>query len=532
MDKSEIKFKYRSGSTVVTIPSSIGLGEYYVNTGSGFMYLKSNNTTDNSLLFPGIIFSAVDDGAADDDLQPNDTYINATDKHYLLFEKYGVNSGRFVPGTISSICIAHADLAEIINNAIKVKVDSSYIVRVTSELAKGAPVFAVIGYTDDSYKLKNQFGSSSMVKLRDIDSNGYATVDYVVSGYLLMKNPPTSDDIINLGVTGMSWHIYDEDITLEDGTHMYGTVRLIRRSNEYALDIYTPYASVCNRSCVTVYENVQNGFRISIENDSTDRSVGCFISTTTQLSVKEALTFALSYLPMVYGKVATYRSGKKVFPAIASDATIAISIDKANLSNGIVNSLMHAGIHNIKTPSRTDSFVTLKVIKSNNTFLKESVPVLGGLELKVQPHKCSIPVWVIDTDDYENVPVSFIHGTIFGDEMTSDALSAYNLNNDWDISLNNNMLDELSGSTEFVHISSMYATHRETLLGGDNTWTPNSNARAAEPVFLIVDYQKMSLDLSGRSQSNTATIRKYIRLSSQQDTTISTPQGDITIDIS
>ena len=164
MDKSEIKFKYRSGSTVVTIPSSIGLGEYYVNTGSGFMYLKSNNTTDNSLLFPGIIFSAVDDGVADDDLQPNDTYINATDKHYLLFEKYGVNSGRFVPGTISSICIAHADLAEVINNVIKVKVDSSYIVRVTSELAKGAPVFAVIGYTNDSYKLKNQFGSSSMVK--------------------------------------------------------------------------------------------------------------------------------------------------------------------------------------------------------------------------------------------------------------------------------------------------------------------------------------------------------------------------------
>ena len=543
MDKSEISFKYRTGSTSVEIPvDKVKLGEYYANTGSSFLYLRSNADANESLLFPGVLFDKVDDtDQTDDGLKTSDTYNATIDKRYLVFEKYGAKSGRFIPGAASSICIVHADLAEIRNNAIKVKVDPSHVLRATNELAKGssnAPVFAVIGYTDDSYKNKNQFGSSSMVRLSDIDNDGYATVSYTVSGYLLMKNAPTADDIINHGVTGMSWHVEDKEIFLTDGTSRYGTARLTKASDtEYIIEVYTPYMSTCNRSVLKI-NTVDDSKRLIIENDATDRHSMCNIKTDTKLSVNEALTFALNYMPAVYGQEATYKNGgKHTFHTIATNGSFDIDLKKSDLTNGIVNCLLQSGLH-IMTPNAEDDSqrVTLKVNRTSPTFLKSAAPILCGLELKIQPCNLEMPVWIIDTDNYAYVPISFIHGSIFGDGLAIGT-SNEDLHRNWTITLENDVLSEMNASSEFYHIHNIYATHRQTLLGGDSSWEQKNGSGASqpyndEPVFLMIDYQAMTLNVVGRSQYDTAPVRKYIRLNSNESrATFTTPQGNLVIDI-
>lgn len=543
MDKSEISFKYRTGSTSVEIPvDKVKLGEYYANTGSSFLYLRSNADANESLLFPGVLFDKVDDtDQTDDGLKTSDTYNATIDKRYLVFEKYGAKSGRFIPGAASSICIVHADLAEIRNNAIKVKVDPPHVLRATNELAKGssnAPVFAVIGYTDDSYKNKNQFGSSSMVRLSDIDNDGYATVSYTVSGYLLMKNAPTADDIINHGVTGMSWHVEDKEISLTDGTSRYGTARLTKASDtEYIIEVYTPYMSACNRSVLKI-NTVDDSKRLIIENDATDRHSMCNIKTDTKLSVNEALTFALNYMPAVYGQEATYKNGgKHTFHTIATNGSFDIGLKKSDLTNGIVNCLLQSGLH-IMTPNAEDDSqrVTLKVNRTSLAFLKSAAPILCGLELKIQPCNLEMPVWIIDTDNYAYVPISFIHGSIFGDGLAIGT-SNEDLHRNWTITLENDILSEMNASSEFYHIHNIYATHRQTLLGGDSSWEQKNGSDASqpyndEPVFLMIDYQAMTLNDVGRSQYDTAPVRKYIRLNSNESrATFTTPQGNLVIDI-
>lgn len=543
MDKSEISFKYRAGSTSVEIPADkVKLGEYYANTGSSFLYLRSNADANESLLFPGVIFDKVNDtDQTDDGLKKSDTYNATIDKRYLIFEKYGVKSGRFIPGVVSSICIVHADLAEIRNNAIKVKVDPSHVLRATNELTKGSsstPVFAVIGYTDDNYKSKNQFGSSSMVRLSDIDNDGYATVSYTVSGYLLMKNVPTADDIINHGVTGMSWHVEDNDISLTDGTSRYGTARFTKASDtEYIIEVYTPYMSACNRSVLKI-NTVDASKRLIIENDATDRHSMCNIKTDVELSVNEALTFALKYMPAVYGQEATYKNGSKhVFHAIATNGSFDIDLKKSDLTNGIVNCLLQSGLH-VMTPNAEDvnQRVTLKVNRTSPAFLKSAAPILGGLELKIQPYNLEMPVWIIDTDNYAYVPVSFVHGSIFGDCLAIGT-SNEDLHRNWTITLENDTLSKMKASSEFYHIHSIYATHRQTLLGGDSAWDQKNSSGASqpysdEPVFLMIDYQPMKLNDVGRSQYDTAPVRKYIRLNyNESRATFTTPQGNLVIDI-
>lgn len=543
MDKSEISFKYRAGSTSVEIPvDKVKLGEYYANTGSSFLYLRSNEDANESLLFPGVLFDKVDDtDQTDDGLKTSDTYNATIDKRYLVFEKYGAKSGRFIPGVASSICIVHADLAEIRNNAIKVKVDPSHVLRATNELAKGssnAPVFAVIGYTDDGYKNKNQFGSSSMVRLSDIDNYGYATVSYTVSGYLLMKNTPTADDIINHGVTGMSWHVEDKEISLTDGTSRYGTARLTKASDtEYIIEVYTPYMSACNRSVLKI-NTVDDSKRLIIENDATDRHSMCNIKTNTKLSVNEALTFALNYMPAVYGQEATYKNGgKHTFHTIATNGSFDIDLKKSDLTNGIVNCLLQSGLH-VMAPNAEDDNqrVTLKVNRTSPPFLKSAAPILCDLELKIQPCNLEMPVWIIDTDNYAYVPISFIHGTIFGDGLAIGT-SNEDLHRNWIITLENDVLSEMNASSEFYHIHSIYATHRQTLLGGDSSWEQKNGSGASqpyndEPVFLMIDYQAMTLNDVGHSQYDTAPVRKYIRLNSNESrATFTTPQGNLVIDI-
>lgn len=539
MDKSEIGFKYRAGSTNIQIPTSVNRGEYYVNTGSSFMFLKSASSSENSLLLPGVIYDNVDDSGSDgssrsDGLTKEDTYKANALKRYLIFKKYGANSGRFVPSDVTSICIVHADLAEVKDGAIKVKVNSAYIDTVTNELSKvSVHVFAVIGYTTDEYKEESQFGSSAMVKLSDIDSNGYSTVSDVVSGYILMKNAPSAEDIINYGVTGMSWHVYDESVTLDDGTHRYGTARLTCQGNnseKIMLELFTPVYSVCNRSVMYI-DKTQAAHVLTIDNDGTDHITTCHLKI--DMTVTEALDFCLKYFPSVKGIGASYdKSNKKVYPAIPSNAVISVCIDKSDLTTDIVNCLMNAGIYNHRISN--EDGVVLEVSKSANSFLKNSVPLLGGLELKVATNKLTIPVWVIDTDQYSNVPVSFIHGTVYG-ETPNVAPNNTNLGNACNISISEGF-DSFDKKSTFYHINAMYFCYRHSLLGGDGEWDllddGKSQAYPDEPAFLMVDYQPITLNNAGKGLSDTAPLRKYIRLSHNGGTVnFSTPQGNMTITI-
>ena len=95
----------------------------------------------------------------------------------------------------------------------------------------------------------------------------------------------------------------------------------------------------------------------------------------------------------------------------------------------------------------------------------------------------------------------------------------------------------MNASSEFYHIHNIYATHRQTLLGGDSSWEQKNDSGASqpyndEPVFLMIDYQAMTLNDVGRSQYDTAPVRKYIRLNSNESrATFTTPQGNLVIDI-
>lgn len=525
MDKSEIRFKYNANNLDInTIPDAIDRGEFYVNTASSYMYLKTSDDIDEGLLFPGTLYSDDKDNNTNYNIIKEDCFDKANAKRYLVYRPLLSNTHKypiFAFNECHTIYVAHTRLAEIKDNAIKVEVDNDYLDTVYDIMNSDnhTTVLGIMGYTDDEYKDKNEWGTSSITMLDSIDDDGYAHIKTMLGGYMLMKDIPSPNDIINYGVNGMSWHVYNDNVTLEDGTHMYGTARLLRPSSStYILEIYTPYASICDKA--TLYINADNNDILTICNTGAYHNTKCHIHIKDgdKLTVNEALDFALSYFPMTSQKNAVYKDGKKVYPAIPSNNELTLNIKRTDLCNEMVNCLMNAGINNIYNTALDVNRII------DNTFMQASIRILGGLESTINTSNTTFPIYVVDNEDFSYVPISFIHGTLYGDEGLSD---------NWNITFDdiNSKLSNMDSSSTFYHISNIYVCNRFTMLGGDEDEETSYAVYDNEPSFVSIDYQEMSLDKSGRGE-NSVSCRKYIRIENGRGVAVfEAPQCNININI-
>lgn len=236
MEQSEIAFKYHKSDTVTSIPDEVLTGEYYINTGSGYMFLKT--AVDDGILHPGIIYDISKDQTSAYE-SAEDGYLGINAKKFLVFEKQGAHRGKFVPRDVSNMLIVTSDPAEIIGGEVKVKVHSPYIDDAKAVLEGGNMILSIMGYMDPTFKAASAFGTSSMVQLLDIDDNGYATVGVHI-GYLLMKDIPTANALISKPVLGMAWHNGDSTVVLHDNMTMI---------------VYTPKDRIVHRSAVSVHDD-------------------------------------------------------------------------------------------------------------------------------------------------------------------------------------------------------------------------------------------------------------------------------------
>lgn len=500
MDQSEIKFKYRAGNTNVSIPhDKLSKGEYYVNTSSGFMYVKTLGT--DGLLFPGVIY---DDADVDreDGLSSEETYKGIQSKQYLIFHKYGSNEGRFVPGEASPMCIVRSDLAEIRNGKIQVKVRPEYIEKASAELDKSgssSSILSVMGYTDSSFKDVNQYGSSSMVTLTDIDSEGYATIGEVVSGYLLMKGQPDASDIIAYGVPGMAWHVRRDDISFEDNTTIYGNAILTQvvSGSKYSIEVYTPYRSICDKTCINIESD-----KLYLRSYSAHHSCHANIYSSNEMSLAEKMTIALAWRPSPYGEDATYSNGQKFYPAKPTSGCMGIYFnDKAIINTDRINAIMFGGQILIDTQEAIKYHVSIL-----NTVPSKMATIYGGIDIRSNVVDTDIPVFIASTDSTSNIPISLIHGGIYDncDTEIKDNGSYSALNIEYTLPIST-----ISTALPLCHIHNIIYCDAETINGGE----PIDGLETESGIrFLMIDYQQIIIDINGCGNSETAALRKYYRL--------------------